>query len=204
MVIRKRLRRAEVHSFLAGLEPCSIGMEAARASGDGGARLAVLPIAICVSRPSSREAAKALIFTPVWETSEGIPVSITRRQFLTNAGISVPGSALVSARVMSMGDRQPASDMLDDWSVCATNSISRANIFTSQPSPLRRIFDLFVRRSRSTGVRSMRTPFSSSVVAYGVPRHPGESGLSDADRLERHVSGYTRLSRKGIRYEPDL
>src|SRR5205807_9562603 len=83
MVIRKRLRRAEVHTFLAGLEPCLIGMEAARASGDGGARLAVLPIAIRVSRPSSREAAKALIFTPIWKTSEGIPVSITRRQLRT-------------------------------------------------------------------------------------------------------------------------
>jgi hypothetical protein len=29
-VIRKRLRRAEVLSFLAGLEPCLIGMEPAR------------------------------------------------------------------------------------------------------------------------------------------------------------------------------
>jgi hypothetical protein len=77
-----------------------------------------LPIAIRASRLSSGEAAKALIFTPVWETSEGIPVPITRRQFLTNAGISVPGSALVSTRAMSIGEvGQSDSNPLDDWSV---------------------------------------------------------------------------------------
>jgi hypothetical protein len=44
-------------------------------------------------------------------------MSITRRQFLTNVGLSLAASALVSARAMSMGeDRQPASNALDDWS----------------------------------------------------------------------------------------
>src|ERR1700730_8515533 len=45
-------------------------------------------------------------------------MSITRRQFFTNAGISLPASALVSTRAMSIGkDRQSASNTLDDWSV---------------------------------------------------------------------------------------
>jgi isopenicillin-N epimerase len=45
-------------------------------------------------------------------------MSITRRHLLTNAGFSLPASALVSTRAMSIGeDRQSASNTLDDWSV---------------------------------------------------------------------------------------
>src|SRR3984893_18156340 len=45
-------------------------------------------------------------------------MSITRRQFLSNAGVSLPASALVSARAMPIGeDPQSASYTLDDWSV---------------------------------------------------------------------------------------
>ena len=45
-------------------------------------------------------------------------MSITRRQFLTNAGVSLPASALVSTRAMSIGEvGQSNSNMLDDWSV---------------------------------------------------------------------------------------
>jgi isopenicillin-N epimerase len=45
-------------------------------------------------------------------------MSITRRQFLTNASASLPASALVSPPAMAKGeDRQSASNPLDDWSV---------------------------------------------------------------------------------------
>ena len=45
-------------------------------------------------------------------------MSITRRQFLTNAGVSLPASALVSTRAMSIGEvGQSDSTMLHDWSV---------------------------------------------------------------------------------------
>jgi isopenicillin-N epimerase len=45
-------------------------------------------------------------------------VSITRRQFLTHTGVSLPASALVSTRAMSIGEAvQPGSNPLDDWSV---------------------------------------------------------------------------------------
>jgi hypothetical protein len=129
----------EVLSFLAGLEPCLIGMEACATShywarelakfghtgtpharrpmigkeGDRRVRAAMVLAVTADGHPrlaclSSRETAKALIFTPVWETSEGIPVPITRRQFLTKPGNLVPGSALVSARAMSIGSQKAA------------------------------------------------------------------------------------------------
>jgi isopenicillin-N epimerase len=45
-------------------------------------------------------------------------MSITRRQFLTNTGVSLPASALVSTRAMSIGEvGQSDSNMLDDWAV---------------------------------------------------------------------------------------
>jgi hypothetical protein len=45
-------------------------------------------------------------------------MSITRRQFLTNTGVSLPASALVSTRAMSIGEvSQSDSNPLDDWSV---------------------------------------------------------------------------------------
>jgi hypothetical protein len=47
-------------------------------------------------------------------------MSITRRQFFTNAGVSLPASALVSQRAMSIGEiGQSESKALDDWSVVA-------------------------------------------------------------------------------------
>jgi len=113
-VVRKRLRRAEVLSFFAGLEPCLIGMEACVTSHYWARELTKFGH----TGAPSREAAKALIFTPVWETLEGIPMSITRRQFLTNAGVSLTASALVSTRAMSIGEvGQSDSNALDDWSV---------------------------------------------------------------------------------------
>jgi hypothetical protein len=219
-VIRKLLRRAEVLSFLSGLEPCRIGMEACatshywarelakfrhtgapdarqpRIGRDGNRRVRAamvelawlwLPIAIRASRLSSREAAKALIFTPVWETSEGIPVSITRRQFLTNAGVSLPASALASTRAISIGeDHQSDSNTLDDWSVVRDQfNLSREYIhfatfaLASHPRPVREAIQKYRRaldenpflvvdgacggpRPRTFRTRSERQPPSTS------------------------------------------
>jgi hypothetical protein len=45
-------------------------------------------------------------------------MSITRRQFLTNTGVLLPASALISTRAMSIGEvGQSDSNTLDDWSV---------------------------------------------------------------------------------------
>jgi hypothetical protein len=45
-------------------------------------------------------------------------MSITRRQLLTNTGVSLPASALVSTRAMSIGEvGRSDSNMLHDWSV---------------------------------------------------------------------------------------
>jgi len=112
-----------------------------------------LPIAVRASRLSSGAAAKPLILTPVWETSEGIPVSITRRQFLTNTGASLPASALVSARAMPIEeDRESASKMLDDWSAVRDQfNLSREYIhlatfaLASHPRPVREAIEKYRR-----------------------------------------------------------
>jgi selenocysteine lyase/cysteine desulfurase len=57
-----------VLSFLAGLEPCLIGMEARATSHYWARELAKFGH----TGTPSRRAANALIFTPVWETSEGV------------------------------------------------------------------------------------------------------------------------------------
>jgi hypothetical protein len=45
-------------------------------------------------------------------------MSITRRQFLTNSGVSLPATALVSTRAMSIGEVGLSdSDLLHDWPV---------------------------------------------------------------------------------------
>jgi isopenicillin-N epimerase len=45
-------------------------------------------------------------------------MSITRRQLLTSTGVSLPASALVSTRAMSIGEAgQSDSNTLDDWAV---------------------------------------------------------------------------------------
>jgi isopenicillin-N epimerase len=45
-------------------------------------------------------------------------MSITRRQLLTSTGVSLPASALVSTRAMSIGEvGQSVSNTLDDWGV---------------------------------------------------------------------------------------
>jgi isopenicillin-N epimerase len=80
-------------------------------------------------------------------------VSITRRQFLTNAGASLPGSALVSARAMPIGeDRQSASNTLDDWSVVRNQfNLSRDYIhlatfaLASHPRPVREAIEKYRR-----------------------------------------------------------
>ena len=80
-------------------------------------------------------------------------MSITRRQFLTNVGLSLAASALVSARAMSMGeDRQPASNALDDWSAVRNQfNLSREYIhlatfaLASHPRPVREAIEKYRR-----------------------------------------------------------
>jgi isopenicillin-N epimerase len=80
-------------------------------------------------------------------------MSITRRQFLTNVGLSLATSALVSARDMSMGeDRQPASNALDDWSAVRNQfNLSREYIhlatfaLASHPRPVREAIEKYRR-----------------------------------------------------------
>src|SRR5205823_12767054 len=80
-------------------------------------------------------------------------MSITRRQFLTNVGLSLAASALVSARGMSMGeDRQPASNALDDWSAVRNQfNLSREYIhlatfaLASHPRPVREAIEKYRR-----------------------------------------------------------
>jgi uncharacterized protein len=80
-------------------------------------------------------------------------VSITRRQFLASAGASLPGSALVSARAMPIGeDCRSASNMLDDWSVVRDQfNLSREYIhlatfaLASHPRPVRETIEKYRR-----------------------------------------------------------
>ena len=51
-VIRKRLRRAEVLSFFAGLEPCLIGMEACATSHHWARKLTALGYAVKLMPPA--------------------------------------------------------------------------------------------------------------------------------------------------------